>query len=401
MQKIWTVARHEYLNHLRRRGFLISTFGMPVVIILLFALIIVVMVSTSQVKALGYVDESGLFHTINPRLDWRSGLGDVEMQRFPHLATATEQLRSGAVDAVFVIPSDYIRTGNVDGYALESLPSLAEVSFTRFLQAGVANALLDEPSARVIEPIARLDSVILDAPPGESRRALLSSFIPMMFGVILLGATFASGSYLMMAVAEEKEQRIMEILASSLSPYQMMAGKIIGLGGLAITQLFIWTSGGACLLIWGAAQLGFIGQTGIAPGVLVLGLLLFFPMYFIIAATLSAIGAAVSSVQQGQQLTGVVTLMCTLPLWFLPILANRPNGVLAIILNIIPYTAPVTLLQRVTSNPVPLWQQIATVVWLWIASALLMRISGRIVRVGLLSYGQRLSLRDIRKALWR
>ncbi|MBA3470855.1 MAG: ABC transporter permease [Herpetosiphonaceae bacterium] len=401
MQKIWTVARHEYLNHLRRRGFLISTFGMPIGLILLFGLIIVVIVSTSQVKAIGYVDESSLFQTISPRLSWRSGLGEVEMQRFPDLATATEQLKSGAVDAVFVIPKDYVNNGQVDGYALEALPALAETSFTQFLQAGVANALFDETSERVIDPIARLDSAILDAPPGEARRALLSSFIPLLFGVIVLGATFASGSYLMMAVAEEKEQRIMEILASSLSPYQMMAGKIIGLGGLAITQLFIWTSGGACLLIWGAAKLGLIGQTGVAPGVLVLGLMLFFPMYFIIAATLSAIGAAVSSVQQGQQLTGVVTLMCTLPLWFLPILANRPNGGLAIVLNLIPYTAPVTLLQRVTSSAVPLWQQIATVVWLWIASALLMRISGRIVRVGLLRYGQRLSLRDIRKAIWR
>ncbi len=401
MQKIWTVARHEYLTHLRRKGFLISTFGMPLLLILLFGLIVVVMVSTSQVKALGYIDETGLFHAINPRLSWRGGLGDVEMRRFPDLATATEQLKSGAVDAVFVIPSDYVNTGQVDGYALEALPALAEVSFTQFLQAGVANALLDEPSARVIEPIIKLDSVILDAPPGESRRALLSSLIPMLFGVILLGSTFASGSYLMMAVAEEKEQRIMEILASSLSPYQMMAGKIIGLGGLAITQLFIWTSGGACLLIWGATQLGLIGQSGIAPGVLVLGLMLFFPMYFIIAATLSAIGAAVSSVQQGQQLTGVVTLLCTMPLWFLPILANRPNGWLAMILNVIPYTAPVTLLQRVTASPVPLWQQIATVGWLWIAAALLMHVAGRIVRVGLLRYGQRLSLRDIRKAIWR
>ncbi len=401
MQKIWTVARHEYLTHLRRKGFLISTFGMPILLILLFGLIIVVMISTSQVKALGYIDETGLFHTINPRLNWRSALGDVEVQRFPDLATATEQLKSGAVDAVFVIPVDYVNTGQVDGYALEALPALAEVSFRQFLQMGVASALLDEPSERVILPILQLNSVVLDASPGESRRALLSSLIPMVFGVILLGSTFASGSYLMMAVAEEKEQRIMEILASSLSPYQMMAGKILGLGGLAITQLFIWTSGGACLLIWGATQLGLIGQSGIAPGVLVLGLLLFFPMYFIIAATLSAIGAAVSSVQQGQQLTGVVTLMCTLPLWFLPILANRPNGWLAIILNIIPYTAPVTLLQRVTASTVPLWQPIATVVWLWIAAALLMYVAGRIVRVGLLRYGQRLSLRDIRKAIWR
>lgn len=399
MHKIWVVARHEYWHHVRRKGFLISTVGMPIILLLLFGLIIVVMLSTSQVKTIGYVDEANIFHTVAPRVIWPASLGDVAMQRFPNLDAATDQLKNGTLDAVFVVPAAYLHQGNVDGYALEALPSLAELSFSQFLRAAVAQQLLDEPSERVIEPIIQLDSVVLDLPPTAGRRAALGSIVPLVFSVVVLGSTFASGSYLMMAVAEEKEQRIMEILASSLSPYQMMAGKIIGLGGLALTQLSIWTSGGACLLLWGATRLGLIGGTGIAPGVLVLGLLLFFPMYCIIAATLSAIGAAVSSVQQGQQLTGVVTLLCTLPLWFLPIIADQPGGILATILGIIPYTAPVTLLQRVTTSAVPMWQQVATIVWLWGAAVGLMWVAGRIVRTGLLRYGQRLSLRDIQQAL--
>jgi ABC-2 type transport system permease protein len=96
-----------------------------------------------------------------------------------------------------------------------------------------------------------------------------------------------------------------------------------------------------------------------------------------------------------------VTLLCTLPLWFLAVIAARPNGWLAIGLNLFPYTAPITLLQRVMTSPVPLWQQIATVAWLWVSAGLLMVAAGRIVRIGLLRFGKRLSLREIGAALRR
>jgi len=399
MQKMWIVARHEYLHHLRRKGFLISTFGMPVIIVLVFALIVFVLLRSSQVDSIGYVDEPGLFHAVAPAFAFESIGGAVTMRRYADIEAASAQLRAGAVDAVFVIPADYVKTGQLDGYAMESLPALAEPAFTRFLRAGVASQLLNEPSQRVIEPVLAVNAVLLDAPPEEARSNAFGTIVPIIFGVIVLGSTFASGSYLMMAVAEEKEQRIMEILASSLSPIQMMAGKIIGLGALAITQLAVWSSGGACLFLYGATQLGLIGANGIAPGVVVLAFALFFPTYFIIAATLSAIGAAVTSAQQGQQLTGVVTLLCTLPLWFLPVIADKPDGWLALAMNAIPYTAPITLLQRVMTSPVPLWQQLATIAWLWVSAGLLMVAAGRIVRIGLLRFGKRLSLREIGAAL--
>lgn len=400
MQKMWIVARHEYWFHVRRKGFLISTFGMPFVMLLGVVLIIVILLRSAQVEALGYVDQSGLFHTLTPEITLGEGFGEgVTIHRYPDLAAAKQGLQDGLVDAVFVIPTDYVQRGQVDGYAMEGLPGLAEAVFGRFLRAGVANQLLAEPSERVLEPITTLNSVLLDVSPTEAERGRYGLLIPLAFAAIVLGSTFASGSYLMMAVAEEKEQRIMEILISSLSPLQMMAGKIIGLGALAITQLTIWTGGAACLLLYNATQQGLIGERGIAPGVLLLMLALFFPMYFIIAATLSAIGAAVTSVQQGQQLTGVVTLLCTVPVWFLPLLADRPNGWLATTLNLIPYTAPITLLQRVMTSAVPLWQQIGTVLWLWVCAGLLMLAAAKIVRVGLLRYGKRLSLREIGRAI--
>lgn len=398
MQKIWTIIRHEYWQHLRRKGFLFSTFGMPLVFLGLLALITLLSYTSNRVAAIGYVDQIGLFHSVSPELDFYG----TPMRRFDDLDSAGAAVRERRVDVAFVIPPDYLERGRIDALALEVVPALAEPRFERFLQAGLALRLSqDEPSARVVEPIARLDSLVLDAPPGEASASVLSSLIPVLFGVVLLGSTFAAGSYLMLAVAEEKEQRIMEILASSLSPYQMMAGKIIGLGALGLTQLFVWSGGGACLLLWGLARLQMEGGQSTLARMIWLGLLLYLPAYLLIAASLAAIGAAVSSVQEGQQLTGVVTLLCTVPLWFFTVLSDNPNGALAYGLNIFPFSAPVALMQRVAVSEVPGWQIAATVAWLWLCAGGMVWLAGRVVRFGLLRYGRRLSLAELRGLLGR
>ncbi|HEY1012637.1 MAG TPA: ABC transporter permease, partial [Herpetosiphonaceae bacterium] len=165
MQKIWTIIRHEYWQHLRRKGFLFSTFGMPLVFLGLMALIALLSYTSNQVAAIGYVDQIGLFHAVPPELEF-SG---TPMRRFDDLDSAAAAVRERRVDVAFVIPPDYLERGQIDALALEVVPSLAEPRFERFLQAGLALRLSKaEPSERVVEPIARLDSLVLDAPPEEA-----------------------------------------------------------------------------------------------------------------------------------------------------------------------------------------------------------------------------------------
>ena len=399
MNKIWIVARHEYLFHLRRRGFLISTFLMPIILMILFVIVILLLFKLSSIASIGYIDHARLFHQVSPDLTYTYAGDKVRMIRYATLDEAQTALRDQTVEAVFEVPSDYVAQGKVTAYALEGLPSFASTAFDSFLQATIIQRLEVEPSPRVLEPITELYSNVLDTSPDQARQSFVATVLPMMFGVILLGSTFAGGSYLMLALLEEKEQRIMEILASSVSTYQLMIGKVLGLGALALTQLLIWTGGGLVLLIIAATKLGFIGAAGVPVSIIVLMIMLFFPAYFLIAATLSAIGAAVQSPQQGQQLTGVVTLLSTLPLWFLTILRNQPNGIVAAVLTIIPYTAPITLMQRAVATAVPLWQHVVVIVWLWVAAGLMMLLAGKIVRLGLLRYNAAVRVREIWQAL--
>lgn len=400
MRKVWTVARHEYWHHVRRRGFLVSTFVMPIALILGFIGVLVVLVLSERVERIGYVDDAKLFATLPEQATW-NGISPMGVVRYATLEQAREALNSESIEAVFVIPADYIERGEIQAYTKEGIPTLLEQEFSRFLAAGITQRLAGEPNPRVLDPITTLQTNVLDAPPGSGRNAALTTLIPLIFSFILLGSTFAGGSYLMAAIAEEKENRIIEILASSLSPYQMMAGKIIGLGGLALTQLTVWTSGGVCIFVWIASQSGLIGEQGLAASVLWIGLILFVPTYFIIAGTLAAIGAAVSSLQEGQQLTGIVTLVSTLPIWFVPIISRNPNGWVAIVFNTIPHTAPITLMTRIVSTAVPPWQIIGTIAWLWLAAIGIMLISGKIVEYGLRHFERRLTWRDLRTIFGR
>lgn len=132
MSKIWTIARHEYLTHLRRPGFLISTFGMPLMLVGLFVVVVIVLLISSQVKAIGYVDQSGLTSGLQSEVAWESSLGTVQIRQYASLDAAKAALQAETIDAVFVVPADFLSSATIEGYALEALPQLAESQFSGF-----------------------------------------------------------------------------------------------------------------------------------------------------------------------------------------------------------------------------------------------------------------------------
>ena len=379
MNKIWIVTSHEYWHHVRRKGFLVSTFVMPLVFLMLIGLVVFLLVQTSAIKTIGFVDQTQLLKTYTSVTYSDTGLGPVTFQRFTTEAEGITALQANTIDALFVVPPDYLVAGQVHAYARDSLSVLAETYMSILLQDALAQQVATEANPRVLKPLARVTTVVLDAPPDAQQTSLLVVAVPFLFSIMILGATFSGGSYLMTSLAEEKEHRIMEILASSLSPYQLMAGKIAGLGALALTQLLVWGSGLAgivLLLTWG---INIEAGAWLWRGLAIVSFI-FVPTYFIIAAALAAIGAAVQSVQQGQQLTGVVTLFCTLPLWLLLILSRNPTGPLALGFSIFPFTSPVTLIIRLMSGLVPWWQVIMQIVWLWLAALFMILLAGLVVK---------------------
>ncbi|MBM7842673.1 ABC transporter permease [Herpetosiphon giganteus] len=400
--KWWTIAAHEYAVHAKRKGFLIATFGTPLLLVAIFAAIFAFIAFGDQSNSLGVVDQAGITQKLPATVTITDTLRkDVAVIRFDSEDLAKTALSKQEIDGYVVIPSDYLQSGALRGVANEgNLSSDARGRFTDYMQKALISNQPSLNDQRALEPI---DQVYNRKPNSDVEtsegQGVLLFFAPYMFGIFFFIAVFSSSAYLMTALVEEKESRVMEILATSLRPFELMVGKIVGLGLVGLTQISIWV--GTALLAFTIARANIEGMANLTlpTNVLLIGVVMFVPAYLMVAGALGAIGASVSAVQEGQQFSGIISILMISPVWFINMIIENPNGPLALFLSLFPFTAPIVMMQRVALVSVPAWQ-IGLSVLLLIGMALLMIwLAARIVRVGMLRYGKRLTLTEIRRAL--
>jgi len=401
MSKRWIIAGQEYAAHVRRRTFLLTTIGLPLLLVLMFAVIIVLTINSQNVKAIGYVDQAGILSGLPAQVmmpgDSRGGIsaGSVIATRYPDETAARQALDGKQIDVYFVVPAGYRTTGKVTGYAPAAIPQVGQDRFTSLLRQGLLDAIPGH-DPRLAAPINETVNLKANGQPNNPAAAVL---VPFLFAFLFYLASYIAGSYLMQSVAEEKESRVMEILATSVRPGELMGGKIIGLGLVGLTQMAVWVGIGLLTLWIGAAYVPFLAGVALPWDTVLLIIVLFVPSYLLFAASLAAVGAAVTARQEGQQLSGIFSLLGALPIWFFVGIITDPNGPLALGLSFFPYTAPMTLLLRQAAMTVPI-EQIA-LSWAITAGAALgmMWVAGRVMRFGMLRYGKRLGLRELGQAL--
>jgi ABC-2 type transport system permease protein len=404
-RKWWTVAAHEFGVHIRRKGFLLATLGVPLGFALMFGLIALFAIRGDTSKGLGYVDQSGITSAQPDRVVITDTLTpDVTIIRYADEAAARADASAGSIDGYIVIPADYLASGALRGVAADDLSSLDKGAFADFLSrslvAGQPPSGSPAASQRLIEPVTEIRSRTLASSREVTEgQGVLLFFTPYLFGLLFFIGIFSSSSYLMTALVEEKENRVMEILATSLKPFSLMAGKVVGLGMLGLLQITVWLSVAIGGFLVAQSRFPVMAALRLPTEVLVIAVLMFVPAYLLVAASLSTIGAAVAAVQEGQQLSGVVSLLMISPVWFLPVIIKDPNGPLAVITSIFPFTAPIVMMQRVALTEVPIWQLGLAFVVLIGSAVGMMWVAGKVMRFGMLRYGKRLSLRDLGQAL--
>jgi len=198
-------------------------------------------------------------------------------------------------------------------------------------------------------------------------------------------------------VLEEKENRTLEVLMTSIAPRQLLAGKIIGLGVVALLQLLIWAAIGGIIL--GRGQ-ELLNNTVDLPWTVWLLMLAFFLLgYLFYASLMAGIGAISPSVRELSQLAILVSVPAIIPILFIPSLLSKPNGTLAIVLSVIPFTAPSTMMMRQAMTSVPLWQTLLSLGLMLVAVAVTLNVAARLFRATTLLIGARLSLRGVWRAL--
>ena len=434
MNKVIAVIRREFVERVRTRSFVIATVLFPVFIIGMMFVPALLLTRTSGAKRIAVIDatRSDLGARVEAALAAATrGEGpDSKPMYDPVLVPAGDRLlevqdslipftglskRKAAespvnYDGLLLVTEDAVLTGAIT-YLGANVGSPADM---RLLERRVQPLVLSErleregvdPGVvmRAMGPVNMITKKVADGRlTGESGEA--SFFLAYAMSFILYFALLIYGIQVMNSIVEEKANRIVEILASSLTPFQMMLGKVLGVGSVGLLQIGIWAGTASALTTWRMEIAGFLGlpTEGLAnipiptmPGDLLVVFLLFFVLGFLLfAAMYAAVGAMCSTVQDTQQVQFPVTMLVIGGLMSMFALLNDPNGSLAEILSLIPFFTPFVIPVRYSISPLGM-ETLALSVAVTVAGMLVITwIASRIYRVGVLSYGKRASMKDI------
>lgn len=394
----------EFRRQIRRRSWQFFTILVPLG--LLAALVIVPMVrnavtanpSTTPLSRVGYVDDAGII------LDF--GIPEAPV-RYNDRSAGIVGLLRGDVDALFVVPYDYVATGHVEWLRVDggflADDSLAGV-FREFLTVELIAGLVDpdvldrvlRPATFTVYDVADDATVTEEAPQAQQAGEF---FVPFIFAVLLMIAIFSGSGSLLQSVADEKENRMIEMIITSATPLSIMSGKVLALGFAGLIQVGIWIISAAILAPQIINEIPNAGDLGVPPELLVTVLVLFVSGYFLFAVVMAGIGAATTSVREASQISAIITIPAVVPVWLSSLLVSSPDGVVAQILSYVPVTAPTTILIRLSAGNVSALEVATSVVVVLVSAVALLWVSARIFRAGLLLYGQRMSLRNVWAAL--
>ncbi|CAG0936374.1 putative protein YhaP [Thermoflexales bacterium] len=400
MRKLWVVAKHEFLKITRKRSFLLGTLAMPLFFVAIMVLVVVVLVVGEDQRPIGYVDQAGVLATVTALPpDEGDGPNPVELQAFTDEAQARAALEAQEIQAYYVLPADYLTSRDVQLFYWEKAPpNSAQRRFNNLLRANLSTSLPVEVAERAQKGV-ELTARSADGRQEVGGDSIINIFVPFFIGLFFSIVVLSSGSYLMEAVSDEKENRTIEVMATSMTPGQLIGGKAIGLMAVALAQIGILAVTIAISLIVGAQFIEALRAIHI-PWSMFLTLALFFlPTYALIAGMMIGVGSMVTETRQGQQIAGAISMLFTLPFFVVVVFFSAPNSPLATILTLFPTTSFLTVTLRWGMTTIPLWEMIAGWVLVTASAVFMVWAASRIFRLGMLRYGQRLDLKSMLRAV--
>ena len=393
MGKFWLVARQEYLKRIHNRSFLIGTLIIPVLLGIVVAATVFVIDRDRNNKPFGYVDHSQVLSKAIPII---SDEKPIEMIPFENEAKARSALLTEKIQAYFILPEDFLNSQKADLYYLEDYPDNSTLkAFDDYVRS---NLLPEGPSILQNRIIEGVSLTILSADGKRSfdqEMGFIAIIFPMAVALFFFIAVMGASGYFLQAITDEKENRTMEIAITSVSPWQLISGKSVGLLGVALTQVTIWL--GSIVIVWFVAAGFFPEIQGIKlPWDIFLVFLAFFiPSFALIGGVMTAIGGAVTELQEGQQITGLLNLLFTFPLFLTSLIVADPNTPLLVFLSYWPTSSFLTITLRWGFTMIPWWQ--ITLSWFLLVGTGIITIwvASKIFHIGMLQYGQRLNLKTI------
>lgn len=430
MRKLWAVIRREFSTRVQTKAFVIGTVLGPLLMGFMMVLPVILASRETEAKRIVVIDAAngnlgqeleralgearrgsdadakprysvlrvpaqGRLQAVRDSLVPLTGLAQDTIHKLDGLLIATEEaVESGEV----VYLGDNV--GSFGDMAMLERTVEAVLRTERLERRGVDPVLVREASGRVRLETSKITE---GRETGESGEASFALAYVMSF--LLYFSLLIYGIQVMTSVIEEKTNRIMEVLASSLSPFQLMAGKVIGVGAVGLLQLGIWV-GTAMLLSANAAAIAGVFDMppeaaaqmpipAISGGLLVVFLAFFLVGFFLFAAAYAAVGAMCNTMQEAQQASTMLTLLVAVGFISIFSLLNEPNGALAKTLSLIPFFAPIVMPVRYSLTSISVLEVLTSLAITTATMLAIAWLAGRIYRVGILMYGKKPTIREL------
>jgi ABC-2 type transport system permease protein len=436
MEKLWLIVRREYLTRVKKRSFILATILTPLAFALFFIIVgFIFSYESDESQHIAVLDQAGI-------VSEGTQLADANSLRFTLEDQSLQELRANFdesdYDGILLIPP--IKNLYAKSYTLyfysEKNPSLdtegqikSQIS-RRIRDYKIDSLHLDRKQLEALESSVDLDPEPIDEDGDNASKisGAIGAGIGSVMGIIMYMAVFIYGMMVMRSVMEEKSNRIVEVMISSVRPFQLMLGKIIGVGGVGLTQLAIWAILIPLIsmlvnLIFGfdAAEMntpaagaeidteeiqGLIMQGMVELRAqnwwLILPLFIFYFLggYFLYASLFAAVGSAMGDdYGEGQSLTIPITIPVIIAFYIMFKAVESPHSSLSVWSSIFPLFSPIVMPARLAFDPV-WWQLVLSVVILAATSIFFVWLSGRIYRIGILMYGKKVTFKEIGKWLF-
>ncbi len=400
MNKTFIILKHEFLQTIKRKTFIIMSLAFPLLALLgigSYQVFQGIEAPPAETISFGYVDEVGIFGGFTEP----PGETPVNLILFATPEEAVDALLDDRVSEFFIIPEDYLASGSISRFTLErelETPGQSASIVRSFL---LSNLLEGQASDEVIERVKALaffSSITLDetGQVAEDQGGVGAFLVPLLFGILLLMSIFTSSGFLLQGLSEEKENRIMEILLSSVSTRQLITGKVLGLGAAGLAQMLFWLLSARLIIeVMPAGISDVLGNLEISAGLLALSLVYFILGYLLFAILMAGVGAIGATARESQQLSTIFILPTVLSLEAAIFLAGNPENIIVRVLTYIPLTSPIIVVMRQGQGEIAFWEILISLFLLVAAIAGSLWLVTKVFRSFLLMYGKTPRFREI------
>lgn len=406
MNKTWVIFSHELLKVIKSRSFLLTLILIPVVSLIVFFVVGLVQRNnpnpgigqiftppTPEINLRGLVDQSGIVKSIPSDLT-------SQLKIFSDTDSAETAFRDKEINSYYIIQPDYLATGAVE-YVTADFNPLSGSDQTNIVQQTIQeNLLANQPEILTrLNHLVVLETRVLSEAPQRDPGSMLTFFLPYIVTFLFYMLILGTASMMLNSITTEKENRAMETLLTSVTPLQMLTGKIFALGCVGLFQTIVWSSFGLVMLRLSGNVYSIGAEFQLPLSVLIWGIVFFLLGYTVYSSLMAGLGALVPNLREASQATFIIILPLIIPLMFITALIESPNSALSIGMSLFPLTAPVAMMTRLAGTEVPFWQPLLAAVLLVLTAVLIIRAVAGMFRAQTLLSGQPFSLKLFLRSL--